>query len=525
MPVIGIGLRYFFVDVFHSKSTHKLVAHRSIGFDRMAGTILIGLLGLFLPGCTVGPDYEGPEGGVPDAWSSTKRVDLEVATDREFAAAGWWKQVEDPQLERLIREGLANNYSLEAAEFRLRRARALVGTAEARPLPTIGAGGSYTRAYLSEELPVLDGFFDRGLVQRDQELYSVTFDAAWELDFFGGDQRRVEAAEARVGRAEAGLEDARISLIAELARNYFELRRSQRQLQLLEERIESRKGLRDLAETSLETGIAAEDEWVGQKAGLAGLKGERPTLLAEGAAATYRIAVLTGGDPEEVFSRLKEPQTLPAKLDPVPVGVPGDVLRRRPDVRAAERALAEATAMVGVQIAGLYPSFALTGAVGSQAASFGDLFASQTATGWIIPTIRWNLFQGGAVRARIDAAEAEESAALADYRQTILAAVAEVETRLTQYGRSLESRRHATSVVEEQRRALELAEKAHASGVAALSRVLEAKDRLAAAEARLAAAQSRVLVALAALAKAMGGGWDSVIPDTPDNTASAPEEE
>lgn len=465
------------------------------------------MLGSFLPGCAVGPDYAEPEVAMPEGWAGTDQTGIRPDASSQEDAGEWWTQLEAPELERLIREAMANNNSLEAAEFRLRRARALVGAAEARLLPRIGAGGQYTRAYLSEGLPVLDRFFERGMVERDQELYSAAFDAGWELDLFGGTRRRVEAAEARTAQVEAGLADARISLVAELARNYFELRRSQRQLMQLERQIELDASLRDLTKKRWDTGVGAETAVAEAELRLETLKAQRPTLLAEEAATAYRIAVLTSGEPKEVFARLSEAQSLPVDVDPVPVGLPGELLRRRPDVRAAERSLAGATAMVGAEVAELYPKFGLTGSVGSQATRFGDLFASQSGTWLISPMIQWNLFQGGAIRARIDAAGAEQSAALAGYRQAVLRAVAEVETRLTQYGRSLESREHLAQAQTQRVRALELAKDAWGTGVVSQARVLEAESTVAAGEARLAAARVEVLVTLAALHKALGGGW------------------
>ncbi|MFO7726267.1 MAG: efflux transporter outer membrane subunit [Oceanipulchritudo sp.] len=475
------------------------------------------LLWVLMPGCLVGPDYESPEVDVPADWEGTDHPGLQAAAPPASGTVEWWAELDAPELERLIREAMDRNHSLEVAALRLRRARALIGAAEARLLPDIGADAQYTRAYLSERLPVLDQFFEQGLVERDQELYVSGFDAAWELDLFGGSRRRVEAAEARAERVEAGLEDARISLVAELARNYFELRRSQRQLSRLERRIELQESLMGLAETRLDSGVGAETGLLEASARLEKLKAERPPLMVEEAAAAYRIAVLTAGEPGEVRSRLSREQSLPAVADPVPVGLPGELLRRRPDLRAAERALAEATALVGVQIAELYPKFALTGSVGSQAGRFGDLFASESGTWQITPGIQWNLFRGGAVRAQIDAAEDRQSAALASYRQTVLEAVAEVETRLTQYGRSLESRGHTEAVQARLRRSLELAKDANNAGVAGFASVLEAEGDVMAGEARLAAVRAEVLVALAALHKALGGGWERSIPlDTPE---------
>lgn len=470
---------------------------------------LLSFIWAVLSGCQVGPDYKKPEAHIPGEWSGREQSGIAPAAPAYGGTWGWWAKLQDPELERLIAEALAANLTLEAAEYRLRRARALIGAAEARLLPRAGASAEYTRAYLSEQLPVLDQFFQLGQVEREQELYAAAFDAGWELDLFGGNWRRVEAAEASMAQIEAGLEDARISLVAELARNYFELRRSQQQLIQLERQIEISESLRELAQTRLKTGVGSESAYTETELRWQRLKAQAPALLAEEAAAAYRIAVLTSGDARKTLARLSPAQSLPQFVDPVAVGLPGEILRHRPDIRAAERALAEATAMVGAEIAELYPKFSLTGAIGSQTTEFGELFASQTGTWLIRPTIQWNLFQGGAVRARIDAAEAGQAAALASYRQAILRVVGEVETRLTQYGRSLESYRHLAEAQVQLLRALELAEDAQDAGVVGHARVLETESAVSEGEAHLAAARAEVLVSLAALNKALGGGSES----------------
>lgn len=419
----------------------------------------------------------------------------------------WWAALGDSELERLIRRAVAENPSLEAAEARLRATRSLVGTEEARLRPRVRASATHASVELSERLPILEDFMARGLVDESQELFSAGFDAAWEIDVFGGARRRVEAAEARAGATRAGLRDARLTLVAEVARNYFHFRNRQRQVQLLDRQHVLSESLAEWARARLRTGVGGELAVADAEARVAGIQARLPAARAAADASVYRLAVLCHEAPAELRDRLSAYRPPPSPPDLVPAGLPGSLLRRRPDIRRAERALAAATAGVGARTADLYPQFFLTGSVGRQAQTFTELAESESG-GWLIaPAIQWNLYTGGGTRAGIEAARAKRDAAAAAYRHGVMRAVGEVETRLSAYAAAFETRRELDRLVARREKGVRVAEEGFKAGVLDKGTVRKAELALTEAESELARARGEVLIALAALNKALGGGW------------------
>ncbi|MFW6337257.1 MAG: efflux transporter outer membrane subunit, partial [Phycisphaeraceae bacterium] len=394
--------------------------------------------GAVVSACTVGPDYEAANLDTPERYA--ERSWSPVAIDADSAEVKWWETLGDPQLTSLIEQALASSPDLALAEARLREARSLVGVDEAALLPRVGTASEYRRLRLSENLPVLDEFIDRGQIDRDQELFTAGFDASWEIDVFGGSRRSVEAA---VRRADASVEQRRavaVSLVAEVAREYFELRGNQARLAALEEAMAARESLLAWAEDAEQAGLSSRRAIVDATAEVDALASRMPMLRSAVAASAYRIALLTDRPVRETWDRLRERRPLPAAPDAVPVGLPGELLRRHPDVRGAERQLAAATADIGVAVSDLYPKFYLTGQAGLQSSSFGDLFDGGSGAWSIGPAVRWPIFQGGRIRANIDAAEARADAAMVRYHSRVRQAIVDVETALTRYGRAWQRR-------------------------------------------------------------------------------------
>lgn len=464
-------------------------------------------LGLAVPACIVGPDYEKPGTGKPSVWDKQEartKAGLTAASDPN---PKWWRALGDADLERLVRRAVRRNQDLVRATQRARKARSLIGVAEARLQPVIGAGGSYSRARISENFPVLDRFIQSGQVSPRQDLYSATFDAGWEIDFFGGARRGVQAASARAEAAEAGRRQVLLTVVAETAQNYVVLRRSQAQAAALERSIALQQETAALARRQKSSGTGTQLEVERSLAGLRTLEARLPAILGREAAAAYRLAVLTADAPAALYQKFAVRKPVPAPPDLVPTGLPGSMLKRRPDVLRAERMLAAAVAEVGVNVARLYPRFSLTGVAGSQASSFTDLADSGSGTWMIVPGMNWELFQGGAIRASIEAAQAGSQEALAGYRSTILEAVGEAEGALTRYARAFESRGKTEAAVRHLEASVELVRKAHEAGVSSFFEVLEAQRRLADGRQELASARAEVLLALVSLNKALGGGW------------------
>ena len=459
-----------------------------------------------LPSCTVGPDYERPDVERPGVWLELETEGMEVAGggDPDF---DWWASLGDEDLEWLVRRAVGANLRIEIARTRVREARALVGVAEGELLPSVGSAASYDRLQLSENFPVFDDFIERGQTDRDQSLLSAGFDASWEVDLFGGDRRAVEAATAALESEVAQGRDVLLTVVAETARNYFELRGAQQRIEALERSIASQRSTVSAAEDRLRAGLGVKLDIVRAEAEFRGLRAELPRVRSAAVAAAMRLAVLTSMEGGVLWRRLADDGELTEAPSVVPVGLPGDLLRRRPDIRAAERSVQAASASIGVAVADLYPKFSLTGDAGLAASDFADLFSGNSVTWSIGPSIRWPIFQGGRIRANIDVSEARHERALLRYRRIVRSAIADVESSLTRYAQARLTLDHLVGTVAAQAESVSLARRAYEDGLSDIGPLLDAQRRLASLEAELAESRASVLIALASLHKALGGGW------------------
>ncbi len=472
---------------------------------------------LLAPGCTVGPDYDAPEADAPAEWAA---IGAEGVTGSEAPDPAWWSRLADETLETLIERAVAQNLSLEIALARVREARALAGAARGRLAPSLSSAASYNRLRLSENFPVLEDFIETDRIDRDQDLFSAGFDAGWEIDVFGGTRRAVEAAEAAVDVRRAERRDVLLSVVAETARSYFELRSAQRQLATLHAQEDLQRRILELTKDRVAAGLATGIDVAREAAALELLRGAVPERRAAAVAAVMRLAVLTAQDGADLWRRLDQAADLPEPPAIVPVGLPGELLRRRPDVRAAERAAQVASARIGVAVAELYPSFFLTGAAGLQSSDFASLFSAESLAWSIGPSVRWPIFRGGSLRARVDAAEARHARAILAHQRAVQGAIADAEAALTRYAQARithDRLRDASTAVRESAR---LAQRAHRNGLSDLEPALRAQRRLAEIEQQTAEARAAVLVALASLSKALGGGWPAEIPPSADATGS-----
>jgi len=441
-------------------------------------------------------------------WSESERAESDRFAEGVEIDPKWWTALGDPQLGELIRRAVEENHDLAIARQRVRTARQMIGVAESALLPHIGASAASTQIEFSENFPGLGSFFQRGQLDTRQELYTASIDAAWELDLFGGNRRRAEAAQAQAEAAESMRRGAVLSVVAEVARNYVQLQMVREQADALVSRIEVARERVDLVSAGITSEVLSDADLAQAQAGLKALELQLPPLRAKEAAAQYRLAVLTNQQPPSLFETLAQTPPVATPTGPVPVGLPGAMLRRRPDVAQAERKLAAATAEVGVATARFYPSFSLTGSAGRQAGAFTDLYETASGTWMIVPAIQWPIFQGGRLRAQLEASEAQSEAALMAYRATILKAVAGVEAALSRYAQAFESREDGEAMLRQQQKALDLAAAGHAAGVLSGLDHLAARDRYLATEQKLVELRGTVLLALITLNKELGGGWD-----------------
>ena len=458
---------------------------------------LSAILLIALAGCTVGPGYERPQTPIAEDWMEPA---VPGAIDTE-----WWHRFGDPQLAALVERAVASSPDLREAEARLAEARANRDAARGGRSPQVQATGSATENVLSEngQLPIanIPGF------DREFSLFDLGFDASWELDFWGRNRRQVEAAEARAAAALWSRRDALVSLVAELARNYVELRGAQAELAAAEDRLEAQAALAGLTRLRFEAGEASRIDAEQADSQRAAAAAARDGLAAQAAAAAYRIAVLVGEPPEQVVPGLHPSAPIPEPPATIVSGVRSDLLERRPDIRRAERELAAATAEIGVATADLFPRFNLLGSLGSQARNPLDLLSGGSVRLAVGPSCSWPVFSGGRIRAQIRASDANAEAAAARYDRAVIGALSESESAANRFATASSAAGEARVAWEREAAAYRLAEMRFERGEDDRLALMRARLRMLDAQSRERDAAEVRATAAIALYKALGGGW------------------
>jgi NodT family efflux transporter outer membrane factor (OMF) lipoprotein len=394
------------------------------------------------------------------------------------------------------------------AQSRIREARAVVGIAFGALLPELDANASATRLRESKNGPF--GAVGFPLYRND---FLATFDASWELDLFGGNRRALEAAGADF---EATVQDRNavlVSLLGEVARTYVELRGAQRQLAVLRGNETSARGTVDLTKARLQAGVATALDVARSEALLAGVSSQIPLSARAIRQALYRLGVLLGQNPRSLEGALTPEGPIPAVPPKVTVGLPSELLRRRPDVRRAERQLAAATARIGQATADFYPKVTLLGSFGVESLHTSDWFAWPSRLWSVGPSVQFPVFQGGRIAANVEVQNARQEQARLQFEEAFLLALEEVENALTAWIREGERHGSLEEEVAADRRAVELAEDLYRKGLASFLDVLEAQRSLYGAQLQLADSEAARSVDLVALYKALGGGWDPAAKD------------
>ena len=431
-----------------------------------------------LAGCvTVGPDYATPQ---------TAPVTLQQAGAADYVAdhpvATWWSQFDDPVLDQLVRESLLANPDVRIAVSRVDEARAVFSERRWDLAPHVTAGVEGTRTKQPVE--------GQGRVETDS--YSAGFDAAWELDLFGRVRRSAEAAHADLQAQRNDLQAMQVTVAAEVARNYFELRGTQKRLDVARRILVSLGETQRLTESRFDLGAGSQLEVQSSLARVKAVEAEVPLLETAEGQSRHRLAVLVGKRPGELDALLA-PREAPAFAKALPIGDTTELLRQRPDVRAAERRLAAATARVGVATADLFPRVSLSGFLGFTAAR-GSQLGSSAANAWALgPSITWAAFDLGSVRARLRGAEAEADGALAQYEQQVLLALEESENAFSDYGKRQQRLISLIRQSESSRKAADLAEIRYREGTVDFLVLLDAqRERLAAEDAQAQGEVERV---------------------------------
>ena len=454
------------------------------------------LLALALAACAVGPDYRAPD--TPPAQLADAQATQ--AFDRSRFESNWWRQFDDPVLNQLVQASLQGNRDLRVAFARLKAARAIREDVDNDALPTVTSRASSDIG--KGQVP--------GLTERrvNSERYDLGLDMAWELDLFGRIQRQLEASEAQEAAAEADLQALQVSLIAELVDAYGQLRGTQLREKIALANLKTQQDSRSITETLRDAGVGNELDVVRADARLAAVEATVPQLQAEQARARHRIATLLGQRPDALGVDLS-PAQLPAIAKALPIGDPGELLRRRPDIRSAERQLAAATANIGVATADLFPRVSLSGFLGFTAAR-GSQLGSSAANAWSLgPSITWAAFDLGSVRARLRGAKADAEGALANYEQQVLLALEESANAFSDYGKRQQRMLALMRQSDASRKAADLASVRYREGTVDYLILLDAERERLSAEDAQAQGEVELYHGIVAIYKALGGGWQA----------------
>ncbi|HEU5137142.1 MAG TPA: efflux transporter outer membrane subunit [Steroidobacteraceae bacterium] len=458
--------------------------------------LLAPLAAAVLAACAVGPDYQAPE-----TKAAEKFDNVEATYSTAQGTSQFWQTFADGELDKLVSEALAANHDLRIALTRVYEARALRRDAAFDLAPSITAGGGYTKTRHSTA-GILPG------TARETEFYDAGFDAFWELDFFGGVRRGLEASRADLGAEVAALQDVQVIVTAEVTRTYFELRGQQLQLDVARRNVANQQSTLDLAQVRLDAGSGTEFDTARAQAQLSATRGTIGPLEAAVARSIHRLSVLVGREPGALRAELAPSQNLPPLPGIVAVGDPAGLLRRRPDIRVAERELAGATARIGVAVADLFPRVTFTGSAGYIAGSSGALGDNGTDAYVLAPGISWGIFDYGHVQARIGAARWRKEGALLRYEQTVLRALEETEDSLVTHARARDRLVHDEAAVRASHTAADLARVRYENGASDFLQVLDAERTLLQSEDQLARSRTEAATSLIAVYKSLGGGWE-----------------
>lgn len=476
-------------------------------------TVLALLLGASLSGCAVGPAYRTPHVNLPVQWSDgpAKRGSHSISLSR------WWRRLNDPILDRLIEQAVASNLDVAAAKAKIREARALKAQAEANLLPFVTGSDQATWNKSGSNGTAGGGGSGSGTYNQ----FKSGFDSSWELDLFGGNQRAFEAAMRGAEASEEDLYSTLLTLVGDVASSYFDARGYQARIALARRTVASQQQTAALTRSKAEAGSANAVDVAKAAALASGTAANIPSYEAVLAADIHRLGILSGRDPPSLVKLLARPAPVPEPRRPLPRGIPADILLARPDIRAAERRLAQSTAKIGQAEAARYPSVSLTGSVSTSALKAGDL-ARYSSLGWSIgPSVSFPVFNGGKLKAAVAVSQAQRDQSFVAFHKAILTALEDVENAIVSFSRERARLRQLADTTTNYREAARLSRLLYQNGTSSFLDVLDSERSLYTSEDSLL--QSRVSLAkdYVALAKALGGGWDEPVDNLPPEVSDA----
>ncbi|MCP4998488.1 MAG: efflux transporter outer membrane subunit [Hyphomicrobiales bacterium] len=478
---------------------------------RLKAVPAVTLAGLIVTGCMVGPDFERPEAPYLGSWSKGAGLPVDSKTGfttRSQAVNNWWTLFKDPTLSALIDEAYKQNVLLEAAGVRVYQARAQLGIAGGELFPQQQqAQGGVESVKLSDNEPLVRDIQQFAPIDPRFTRYSTGFDAGWEIDLWGKIRRNVQSARANLLYQIASYDDALVTLTGDIAATYVTIRELQGLIAITRQNLALQKKSLDLAKIKLEGGTTTKLDVDEATASYNSTLATLPGYQAQLAQAMNAMSVLLGETPGKVAPRLKKYRRLPRVPATVAVGVPADMLRRRPDIRAAEYQAAALSGQIGVAEADLYPAFTISGAIGLKASDFSGLFNSRSFEGFINPSFSWNFLNYGRIQNNVRVQDATFQEALLNYKNTVLTAYSEVETALVAFIKSKQQAVYLARSVTASKSAEGEVLVQYRDGTASYDRVLDAQRSLLDSQARLLAARADVLTNLIAVYKGLAGGW------------------
>lgn len=463
---------------------------------------------VLLSACTtVGPEFEQPEVAVANTWldADDERIDTSSSTYQD-----WWQVFDDPVLAKLINTAYRQNLNLQTAGLRVMEARAQLGIASGQKYPqsqTIGGGYTYSRSSINS--PPLSNLPDDVIqgIDRTNGSWSASFDATWEADVWGKFRRGVEAADANLAASMLNYDAILVTLTGDIAALYTNVRTLEERLAYARSNVALQRKALNLAQQRFKYGATSELDVQQAKGLLYNTQAQIPAIQLSMDRTQNTLSFLLGLPPSDLRQLIGTNGKIPVVPNSVAVGIPADLLRRRPDVRAAEMAAAAQSAAIGVSQADLYPSFAIAGSLGVAGGNFSDQFNSGATTGFIAPFFKWNIFNYGRIKNSVRVQDARFEQALSSYQNVALAAAKEVQDGLQGFLRTQEQVRHLTNAVAASERATKLALVQYSEGASDYTRVLNTQTSLLSQQDALTSARGQVVSNLIATYKALGGGW------------------
>lgn len=466
---------------------------------------------LVLSGCAVGPDYEAPTPDTPSGWQLADDAKLSTAAADD---AEWWRTFGDPALDAVVERARSQNLSLRIAGLRILESRALLGISKGQLFPQQQqVNGELTAIEISENAP------NAALADQSYNNATLSFDLTWELDFWGRFRRGIESAEAFLERDMANYADVLVLLTAETAQTYISIRLLEERLRLARANEAAQARALEISTVLFENGATTELDVAQARTILGSTRATIPSLESGLRQTKNALAVLLGETPGAVDSLIANPAGIPSVPATVAVGIPAELLRRRPDIRAAERQLAAQSGQIGVAAADLYPRFGLAGSVGFQSSDassplagetdLNDIFASESTNGFLGPFVSWNVLNYGRIRNNVRVEDARFQQLLIDYRNTVLTALAESDNAIVAFLNAKKQKEHLAYSADAAQRSVELATIQYREGETDFNRVVAALQSAILQQDQLAQSQGAIATNLVTLYRALGGGWQS----------------